>query len=85
MGGAYRVVREFLRHHGGGAAPRCSACSSSPCRFASGVRPETDSGVEILMADGSLLAIADGFVVSASALVPGVNLAFVVLPRRRRA
>jgi hypothetical protein len=45
-----------------------------------GCGPETESGAEILMADGSLLAIADGFVVSATALVPGVNLAFVVLP-----
>ena len=45
-----------------------------------GCDEDTESGAEALVADGSLLALADGFVVSASALVPGVNLAFVVLP-----
>jgi hypothetical protein len=39
-----------------------------------------ESAAEALLADGSLLALADGFAISALALVPGLTLAFVVLP-----
>jgi hypothetical protein len=41
---------------------------------------EQETAAEVVLADGSLMALAGGFAVSASALVPGVNVGFVVLP-----
>jgi hypothetical protein len=41
---------------------------------------EFETDAEAVLADGSLLALGNGFGVCASALVPGLNVAFVVLP-----